>query len=423
MNEQVSIDCGAADRDGKRLVIASLGNKSHRDRFDTDSNFARSKFIEKVIGKFKLPQSAHEWLNEEIERIADEVDEAPAASAALRVVSASEIEPATAEFLMPGFIPLGAITTFEGDPADGKSQVGLSIAARITQGIALPPAHSFEGQYDPANVIISNFEDDPARTIVPRLIAAGADLTKIQLIREVEGFDGNDRLLCLPGDIPRIEQQIIATQAVLWIVDVFTACLASSVSVNNDADIRRVTSQLSAMAERTKCAIVLIRHLNKKSGTHAMYRGGGSIAIAGASRSVLLVGRDPEDPDSRILASVKSNLCKSPASLRFHIEAHGDTSRVVWGDQCDLQANDLLGQDHKPGGGSKLETAKAILVDVLSNGPRGESEVLDAIESAEISTATYWRARKALNVHSEKTGFGKTGEWLLSLNGACRDEF
>jgi hypothetical protein len=314
---------------------------------------------------------------------------------------------------MPGYIPSGAITTIEGDPADGKSQLMLSIAARITRGIALPPAHSFEGQFDPANVIISNFEDDPARTIVPRLIAAGADLTKVQLIREVEGFDGNDRLLCLPGDLPRIEQQIIATQAVLWIIDVFTACLDSSVSVNADSDIRRVTSQLSAMAERTKCAIVLIRHLNKKSGTHAMYRGGGSIAISGASRSVLLVGRDPEDPDTRILASVKSNLCEAPRSLRFEIESYGDTSRVVWGDACDLRADDLLQQERKPGGGSKLEQAKEILQGVLSGGPRGEGEVLDEIESAGISQSTYWRARKSIGVLSEKTGY--QGLWMLSL--------
>ncbi len=437
------VTVGKPDKINKSKVEVVFGKHKFVDKFDVDVDGERTRWREKSAKKLLpvakaagmsgnthgMPINGDDELLLEIEQAIYQalMDAAEVAETdcrfGLKIVSAADIVPTKAEWLMPGCIPKGAITTFEGDPAGAKSQASLSIAARVTRGIALPPANSTEGMYAPANVIISNFEDDTERTIVPRLIAAGADLNRVQLIREVEGIDGNDRLLCLPGDIPKIEEQIVLTASVLWIIDVFTACLDSTVSVNSDADIRRVMSQLSAMAERTGCAIVLIRHLNKKSGTHAMYRGGGSIAITGASRSVLLVAVDPEDPESRILASVKSNLCKTPPSLRFHVESYGDTSCVVWGDECDLLANDLLGQDHKPSGGTKVEQAKTIIADVLMGGPRGEGEVLDAIEDAGISTATYWRARKALGVKSEKTGFGKDGEWLLTLNGAHHDEF
>ena len=47
-------------------------------------------------------------------------------------------------------------------------------------------------------------------------------------------------------------------------------------------DIRRVLSRLAALADRTGCTVLLLRHLNKAKGGDPLYRGGGSIGIVGA---------------------------------------------------------------------------------------------------------------------------------------------
>jgi len=173
------------------------------------------------------------------------------------------------------------------------------------------------------------------------------------------------------------------------------------------------------MAERTGVSVLLVRHLNKKSGTSAVYRGGGSIGITGAARAVFMVGEDPDDADSRILACVKSNLAPEPPSLRFHIEAAGTTSRVAWGDSCDVSAEDILGSGAKTRGG-KLDQAKEIIEGILQSGPRGSNEVMEACKAEGIGERTYHTARKSMGITSEKTEY--QGQWLLTLpstNGAA----
>jgi hypothetical protein len=104
--------------------------------------------------------------------------------------------------------------------------------------------------------------------------------------------------------------------------------------------------------------------------------------------------------------------------LTYRIEPADHVARIVWGGQTELTAADVLKSDAKGGGsaGTKLEQAKAIMADMLADGPRGSNEVLGACEAAGISERTYHSARKALGVQSEKTGFN--GNWLLTLPSA-----
>ena len=76
--------------------------------------------------------------------------------------------------------------------------------------------------------------------------------------------------------------------------------------------MREPANALALVAARTGACIVIVRHLNKMSGPAALYRGGGSIGIIGAARMGLLVGRDPDNPEQRVLAFTKSNLARAP---------------------------------------------------------------------------------------------------------------
>jgi hypothetical protein len=75
---------------------------------------------------------------------------------------------------------------------------------------------------------------------------------------------------------------------------------------------RRVLFKLSKVAERCRCTIICMRHLNKGSGTKATYRGNSSIGVIGHARAGLLVAQDPDNPKARILAMSKCNLAAMP---------------------------------------------------------------------------------------------------------------
>jgi hypothetical protein len=105
------------------------------------------------------------------------------------------------------------------------------------------------------------------------------------------------------------------------ILDPLMAVLGHEVSATNDQDIREVLTPLAQVAERTGCAILIIRHLNKGSSTNALYRGAGSIGIIGAARMGLIVVRDPNDEQICILATSKNNLSKHASHLTFQIVA------------------------------------------------------------------------------------------------------
>ena len=89
--------------------------------------------------------------------------------------------------------------------------------------------------------------------------------------------------------------------AKLVVLDPLMAVLGREVSASNDQGIREVLTPLAQLAERTKCAILIIRHLNKGNSPNSLYRGAGSIGIIGAARMGLIVVRDPNDEQMTIL--------------------------------------------------------------------------------------------------------------------------
>ena len=222
------------------------------------------------------------------------------------------------EWLWPGRIPLRKITLVDGDHGLGKSAIATDLAARITTGRPMPDgAPTVQGA-----VVILSAEDGFADTIRPRLAAARADLTRVLGIGMVgEGDDA--RLPAIPDDIAEIERGAARVGAVLIIIDPLMAYLSGTVNSHRDQDVRRALAQVSQLADRTGAAVLIVRYLNKNQGGKAIYRGGGSIGVFGAARSVLLVAGDPDDPDDpptrRILASVKSNLAPPAAPLTYRL--------------------------------------------------------------------------------------------------------
>lgn len=328
----------------------------------------------------------------------------------------SSVAPESVEWLWDGRIPCGKLTVLDGDPGLGKSTAAADIAARVSTGQPMPDG---SGGGQPAGVVLLSAEDGLADTIVPRLMAAGADLSRILALDACPDLQGEDtHPPVLPDDLPHIRAAIERVSAKLMIIDPLMAYLSGDTNSHRDQDIRRVLFRMATLAEETGVAVVVVRHLNKSSGGPALYRGGGSIGIIGAARSGLLVASDPDDESRRVLASTKSNLGAPPESLTFRLEkTELGVARTVWGGASSHNANTLLAMPSTDEEQTAVGEAKDFLRTVLTNGPISSKRVASEARDASISEKTLRRAKAVLGVVSTKTGMGGGWVWALPEGG------
>jgi hypothetical protein len=214
--------------------------------------------------------------------------------------------------------------------------------------------------------------------------------------------------LMLPVHLEAVRAAVAKVDARLVVVDPLMAFLGGDTNSWRDQDIRRALRPLCALAEETGVALVVIRHLTKKPGGQALYRGGGSIGIVGAARSGLVVARDPNDDGTVILAPTKSNLSAAVPSLRYRLLSDGPygVAKVEWLGESAHTADQLMAAPPEAEERSAIDTAVAFLRDALGNGPKSVREVVREARAEGISSRTLDRARSALGVRSVPSGFG-----------------
>lgn len=217
---------------------------------------------------------------------------------------ASSIMPRKAHWLWDGRIALGTLALLAGREGLGKSTLGLWVAAAITRG-ELPGVYKGE----PRSVLVSATEDSWAHTLVPRLMAAKADLAKVFQIR-VEDADGNEQSLVLPVDLFEVERAAKTVEAALWLMDPLMSRLEQNLDTHRDGDVRKALEPLTALADRTAMGLLGLIHFNKSGGSDPTNIIMGSRAFTAVARSVLTVIPHVGDQEERqrVLSLAKNNL-------------------------------------------------------------------------------------------------------------------
>ena len=329
------------------------------------------------------------------------------------VLHLADVRPEPIDWLWPGHIAAGKLTLMDGDPGVGKSLITLDLAARLTTGREFPDGSACA---EPGGVVLVGSEDGVSDTIVGRLQAARADLNHVHSFDGISGAGSLKGPPTFPEDCLLLEEVIQESKARLVIVDPLLAFISSNVWSVNDQKVRGALAPLARVAEKTRAAMVLVRHLTKwGGGQRAIYRGSGSIGIIGAARTAFLVGRDPEQPEMRVLACTKNNLGAPPASLGFRVVADsGAPPRIEWAGPVEISAEELV-QVPSSRRGELLARAVDFLEKLLASGPRLRDWTLRKTRAYGISNRTLDRARAQLRVICKEVREDGQNVWYWSL--------
>jgi hypothetical protein len=239
----------------------------------------------------------------------------------------------------------------------------------------------------------------------------GGDPTQIVVLEAVRDTNGK-RPLDLARDIAVLNDAIHSLRPELLIIDPITAYLGRT-DAYRDAEVRGMLVPLIAGLEELHAALLAIAHLTKDQTRQALHRPGGSVAFVAAARLAFCLAPAPHDPDLRVLAPLKTNLCQRPEPLAFRL----DGDRLLWeiGSATGLDADTLLRavspEDHQD-----RTDAEQVITELLQNEadwPLPAQQALNAGQAHGISERTMRRAAHRLGVQIKKaTGFGSGGGWL-----------
>lgn len=311
----------------------------------------------------------------------------------------SSIQTAEIEWLWFPYIPYGKLTVLQGDPGEGKSTFILDIAARLTMGKPMPDG--FQNS-DTFPVIYQCAEDNPADTIKPRLLAAGADCEKVAFIVNSD--------MNLTIEDSRIEMAVREIGARLLILDPIQSFMAQDGDMHSASRIRSVLGKLSMIAEKYKCAVVLVGHMNKATGGKNLYRGLGSIDIAAIARSVLMIERDLDEPEIRYMYPIKTSLAKEGSGVAFRFLAGG----IEYVDGYQHKAEYREENDRV----SKRDHCIFVLSLLLKDGAKKSTDILELMEAEGISARTVKTVKKEMGIRS----FRKKDIWYWGLSeGEMKD--
>lgn len=339
----------------------------------------------------------------------------------LHLTRASDIQPKPVHWTWQDRMPAGALTLWAGREGIGKSLALVWVTAALTTG-QLPGRH-----YGTARpVIYAATEDSWEHTIVPRLIAAGADLSLVfcAQVREVQG----DRItsLTLPQDIDALTRGIRQQGVALVALDPLMSVIPAGIDTHRDRELRTSLEPIAAMADATGVAVAALSHFNKSASSDVMNLITGSRAFSAVARAAIGMARDTDaDDGSCVLSQAKNNLGRLDLpSLRYVVdtmpvdtdEETAFVGRLRFVGETDRTVSDILSDASTAEERGERDAAAEWLQGYLTDcgGEAPGPDVKKAARGVDIAERTLQRACKRAGVTIERRGFGQGSVWVLS---------
>jgi putative DNA primase/helicase len=346
-------------------------------------------------------------------------------TASVNLICGADIRPEPIRWLWNEWLAAGKYHVLAGPPGTGKTTIASALAATLSCGGKWPDGTKAEA----GNVLIWSGEDDPKDTLVPRMLACNADMSRVHFVGGVK--DGDETITFDPAE--HTDLLTVAAAKIggikLLIVDPIVSAIAGDSHKN--AEVRRGLQPLVTLAERLDCAVLGISHFSKgTSGRDPVERVTGSIAFGALARLVFAAAKMPEDDQDgggRIFVRSKSNIGPDNGGFRYDLaqielpDFPGVcASKLLWGSTIDGNAKELLGRaEAAPKDDAKEDAAGAAeidtwLLDFLSHGPKHAKEVFAAGKDEGYSRDQLKDAKERIGAESKKEAVYQ-GKWKWTL--------
>ena len=316
----------------------------------------------------------------------------------VKICTFDEVEAEEVRWLWKPYIAYGKLTVIQGDPGNGKTALALAIAALVSRRQKMPT-----GNAKPVigNVLFQSGEDSPKDTVKPRLVACGADCSKIAFVENEGGLN-----------LKILESAIRNTNSKYIVIDPLQAFLAANQDISSTRNMRPFLRELGNIAERTGAAIIIIGHMNKTEKANNIYRGLGSIDITAAARSVLIIGKRKGNERTRFMMQIKNNLSTFGKAISFTINGRGG---VEFQGECDISEDEILSPTEEKK--TKYIMAKELVTAMLSDGDKNANEMFNACMDAGFAVYTINSVKKTLSIRNIQKPDGDW-YWTLAPEGA-----
>lgn len=327
----------------------------------------------------------------------------PVKEAKPALVCLSGVEPKKMNWLWCPYIPSGSMTIIQGDPGSGKTHLGAWLAAMVTKGVLAPDDEPIEQ----GSVIFQSMEDGLAEGLVPRLIAAGADMSRVHC------FDESQEQLNVK-DLDRIKAAFEQIKDLkLFIIDPIQSYLGAGTDMNRANEVRDALKGLLSLCNDYGVALVMIGHMGKSPNKN-LYRLLGSMDFIAQARSVLTVGENLAVPEERVVLPTKTSNARKGAPWVFKITDKGAQFIEF---RPGLTEHNLANTAEE--NNSRVGDAVKFMLDLLREKPMTVREIEKAGREADLKVATLRRGRE--NMKNDKIlsmrKIGKHGSWYWFLRG------
>jgi putative DNA primase/helicase len=323
----------------------------------------------------------------------------------------AEVHMSKVDWLWSNHLARGKVTMLCGDSTLGKSQISISLTAALTKTGEWPDGDSAPS----GSVIILSAEDAINDTIVPRLAAANADLSRVYCLKSIRDDDGKPRSFNIQTNMNLIANKAREIGDVaMVIIDPVTAYLGSEIDSHRISDVRAALLPLEQFAEEFNVAVLAISHPPKSPSTKALNFIAGSGAFTHAPRLTFMVIEDPEVPSRNLLLAVKNNLGPKADGLGYSIvsafvgpEQNILTSRIEWDSRPVYMTADeaLAATAEKTKAKAKGEAEDFLRTKMEPGQSYPAADIEKEALAAGISSRTLRRAGKELGLKKNRNGF------------------
>lgn len=338
----------------------------------------------------------------------------------VELINGADVRPESITWLWEGWLARGKLHIMAGPPGTGKTTVLLKMIALITSGRPFPDG----SPTIPGHVVIWSGEDGIADTLVPRLIAAGANMRRVHFVKRLQDGRGS-RPFDPSTDMDALQAKIsqVGDVALLMLDSVVSAVGGDS---HKNTEVRRGLQPLVDLSEAVNCAAVGVSHFTKATaGRDPIERVTGSIAFGALPRIVIAIARrkegDGPQGDTRLMVRAKSNIGPDGGGFEFRMTlvagiVDDQVPVAEFGDRLQGPAKKLLddAETEEDAATAERRSAADFLRELLAGGPLTPKEVRHHGDEAGYSWRTLQRAMRLAAVQHRRGGApGTPGKWWI----------